>query len=137
MPVPPLPRDYRREPTLLTPQAVHALVRELLDYANAHQTWGVEVAEAFVDLIATRLSDTHAPLDPRLAREVLGGIRAHWASAPLAYVDALCTVLANLGDTRPFLREKIATERSPQAQAILAETLAELDRSFADEAATG
>ena len=72
MPVSPLPRDYRREPTLLTPQAVHALVRELLDYANAHQTWGVEVAEAFVDLIATRLSDTHAALDPCLAREVLG-----------------------------------------------------------------
>jgi len=89
MPVPPLPRDYSREPTLLTPQAVHALVRELLDYANAHQTWGVEVAEAFVDLIATRLSDTHAALDPLLAREVLGGIRAHWASAPLAYVDAV------------------------------------------------
>ena len=38
MPMPPLPRDYRREPTLLTPQAVHALARELLDYANAHQT---------------------------------------------------------------------------------------------------
>jgi hypothetical protein len=47
-------------PTLLTPQAVHALVRELLDYANAHQTWGVEVAEAFVDLIAPRPSVTPA-----------------------------------------------------------------------------
>ena len=93
----------------------------------------VESAEAFVDLIATRLSDTHAALDPRLAREVLGGIRAHWASAPLAYVDALCTVLANLGDTRPFLREQLAIERSPAAHAVLAETLAELDRSFADE----
>jgi hypothetical protein len=137
MPVPPLPRDYRHEPTLLTPQAVHALVQELLDYANAHQTWGVAVAEAFVDLIATRLSDTHALLDLTLAREVLGGIRAHWASAPLAYVDALCAVLANLGDTRPFLREQLATERSPAARAILAETLAALDRSFADEAATG
>jgi hypothetical protein len=137
MPVDPLPRDYSREPTLLTAQAVHALVRELLDYANVHQTWGVEVAEAFVDLIATRLSDTYAPLDPTLAREVLGGIRAHWASEPLAYVDALCTVLANLGDTRPFLREQLATERSPAAHAVLAETLAELDRSFADEASTG
>jgi hypothetical protein len=137
MPVSPLPRDYRREPTLLTPQAVHALVRELLDYANAHQTWGVEVAEAFVDLIATRLSDTHAALDPCLAREVLGGIQAHWASEPLAYVDALCTVLANLGGTRPFLREQLATERSPAARAVLAATLAELDRSFADEASSG
>jgi hypothetical protein len=137
MSVHPLPRDYSREPTLLTPQVVHALVRELLDYANAHQTWGVEVAEAFVDLIATRLSDTYAPLDPLLAREVFGGIRAHWASEPLAYVDALCTVLANLGDTRPFLREKIATARSSEAHVVLAETLAELDRSFADEASTG
>jgi len=136
MPVDPLPRDYSREPTLLTAQAVHALVRELLDYANARQTWGVVVAEAFVDLIATRLSDTHAALDPLLAREVLGGIRAHWASEPLAYVDALCTVLANLGDTRPFLREQLATERSPAAHAVLAETLAELDRSFADEASS-
>jgi len=116
---------------------VHALVRELLDYANVNQTWGVEVAEAFVDLIATRLSDTSAPLDPCLAREVLGGIRAHWASEPLAYVDALCTVLANLGDTRPFLREQIATERSPAAHAVLAGTLAELDRHFTDEASTG
>ena len=129
--MPPLPRDYRREPTLLTPQAVHAFMREGLDYAHVNQTWGVEVAEAFVDLIATRLSDTYAPLDPRLAREVLGGIRAHCASAPLAYVDALCTVLANLGDTRPFLREQLTTERSPAARAVLAETLAELDRSFA------
>jgi hypothetical protein len=137
MPVNPLPRDYSREPTLLTAQAVHALVRELLDYANVHQTWGDEVAEAFVDLIATRLSDTYAPLDPTLAREVLGGIRAHWASEPLAYVDALCTVLANLGDTRPFLREQLATERSPAACAVLAETLAELDRSFTDEASSG
>jgi hypothetical protein len=137
MPVHPLPRDYSREPTLLTAPAVHALVRELLDYANAHQTWGIEVAEAFVDLIATRLSDTYAPLDPLLAREVLSGIRAHWASEPLAYVDALCTVLANLGDTRPFLREQIATERSPETHAILAETLAELDRYFTDEASTG
>ena len=51
MPVFSLPRDYSREPTLLSPQAVHALVRELLDYANANQTWGVEVAEAFVDLM--------------------------------------------------------------------------------------
>jgi hypothetical protein len=137
MPVPPLPWDYSREPTLLTPQAVHASVRELLDYANAHQTWGVEVAEAFVDLIATRLSDTSASLDPRLAREVLDGIRAHWAAEPLAYVDALCTVLANLGDTRPFLREQLATARSPAAHAVLAETFAELDRSFAAEASTG
>lgn len=137
MPVNPLPRDYRREPTLLAPQAVHTLVRELLDYANVHQAWGVEVAEAFVDLIATRLSDTYAPLEPLLAQEVLGGIRAHWASEPLAYVDALCTVLANLGDTHPFLREQLATERSPAARALLAETLAELDRSFADEASSG
>jgi hypothetical protein len=113
------------------------LVRELLDYANAHQTWGVEVAGAFVDLIATRLSDTYTPLDPLLAQEVLGGLRAHWASEPLASVDALCTVLANLGNTRPFLREQLATERSPAAHALLAETLAELDRSFADEASSG
>jgi hypothetical protein len=137
MPLNPLPRDYRREPTLLTPQAVHALVWELLDYANVHQTWGVVVAEAFLDLIATRLSDIYAPLDPTLARGVLDGIRAHWASEPLAYVDALCTVLANLGDTRPFLREKLTTERNPAAHAVLAETLAELDRSFADEASSG
>ena len=96
----PVTRDYRHEPTLLTSQAVHALVRELLDYANTHQTWGVAVAEAFVDLIATRLSDTYAPLDPLLARAVLGGIRRAGPPA-LAYVDVLCTVLANLGDTRP------------------------------------
>jgi hypothetical protein len=113
------------------------LVREVLDYANVNQTWGVEVAEAFVDLITTRLSDTDVPLDPRLAQEVLDGIRAHWASAPLASVDALCTVLAHLGDTRPFLREQLATERSPAAHAVLAETFAELDRSFANEASTG
>ena len=56
---------------------------------------------------------------------------------PLAYVDALCTVLANLGDTRRFLREQLAIERSPAAYAILAETLTELDRSFTDEASTG
>ena len=74
MPMPSLPRDYRREPTLLTPQAVHALVRELLDYANAHQTWGVAVAEAFVDLIATRLSDTSAPPEPAPRP---GGARRH------------------------------------------------------------
>jgi hypothetical protein len=43
---------------------VHAVVRELLDHANAYQTWGVEVAAAFVDLIATRLSVTYAALDP-------------------------------------------------------------------------
>jgi hypothetical protein len=117
----------------------HSPARELsVVYGyRTHQTWGVAVAEAFVDLIATRLSDTSASLDPRLAQEVFGGIRAHWASEPLAYVDALCTVLANLGDTRPFLREQLTTERSPAAHAVLAATLAELDRSFANEASTG
>ena len=89
------------------------------------------------DVRLHRIQVGEAGLDPRLAQEVLGGIRAHWASAPLAYVDALCTVLANLGDTRSFLREQIATERSPAAHAFLAETLAELARSFADEASTG
>jgi hypothetical protein len=133
MPVNPLPRDYSCEPTILGPQMVHALVRELLDYANTKQTWGIEVAEALVDLIVTRLSDTYSSLDPTLAREVLSSIQANWSSEPLAYVDALCTVLANLGDIRPFLREKMATEQSPEVRALLAEILVELDRSFADE----
>ena len=52
VPVNRLPRDYSREPTILDPQTVHALVRELLDHANANQTWGLEVAETLVDLIA-------------------------------------------------------------------------------------
>jgi hypothetical protein len=132
-----LPRDYSREPTILDPQTVHALVRELLDHANANQTWGLEVAEALVDLIAGRLSDTHSSLDSTLAREVLDGVRANWSPEPLAYVDALCTVLANLGDSRPFLREKIATGQSPEVQALLAETLSELDRAFGDKAPAG
>jgi hypothetical protein len=135
MPVKRLPRDYSREPTILDPQTVHAFVRELLDYANANRTWGVEVAEALVDLIATRLSDTYASLDPDLAREVLGGVEAHWSSEPLAYVEALCTVLANLGgDTSLFLRGKIATEPRPEVRALLAETLAELEKCFVDDA---
>ena len=74
MPVNRLPRDYSREPTILHPQTVHAYVRELLGYANANRT---EVAEALVDLIATRLSDLHSSLDPALAREVLCGIQAN------------------------------------------------------------
>jgi hypothetical protein len=65
---------------------------------------------------------------------VLSGIQANWSSEPLAYVDALCTVLANLGDTRPFVREKMAMSQSPEVGAVLAETLVELDRCFADEA---
>jgi hypothetical protein len=137
MPVNRLPRDYSREPTILDPPTVHAFVRELLDYANANRTWGVEVAEALVDLIMARLSDTYSSLDPSLAREVLRGIQANWSPEPLAYVDALCTVLANLGDTRPFLREKMATGQSPEVRALLAETLAELDRCYADEAPGG
>jgi hypothetical protein len=137
MPVNRLPRDYSRAPTILDPQTIHAFVRELLDYANANRTWGVEVAEALADLIATRLSDTYSSLDPALARAVLSGIQANWFSEPLAYVDALCTVLANLGDTRPLLREKLATTQSPEVRALLAETLVELDRSFADEAEGG
>ncbi len=132
-----LPRDYSREPTILEPQTVHTFVRELLDHANANRTWGVEVAEALVDLIATRLSDTYSSLDPALARQVLSGIEANWSPEPLAYVDALCTVLANLGDTRPFQREKMATEQSPEVRALLAETLAELERALADEAPGG
>src|SRR5262245_60994820 len=132
-----LPRDYSREPTILDPQTVHAFVWELLDYANTNRTWGVEVAEALVDLIATRLSDTYSSLDPALAREVLRGVQANWSPEPLAYVDALCTVLANLGDTRPLLREKIATEQSPEVRSLLAETLAELDRCFAGETPSG
>jgi hypothetical protein len=135
MPVNRLPRDYSHEPTILDPQTIHAFVRELLDYANANRTWGVEVAEALVNLIATRLSDTYSSLDPTLAGEVLSGIQANWSPEPLAYVDALCTVLANLGDTRPLLQEKIATSQSPEVRALLAETLVELNRSFADEAA--
>ena len=135
MPVNRLPRDYRREPTILDPQTVDAFVRELLGYANANRTWGVEVAEALVDLIATRLSDTYSSLDPALAREVLSGIEANWSPEPLTYVDALCTVLANLGDTRPFLREKIATCHSPEVRALLTETLMELDVAFPGEAA--
>lgn len=137
MPMNQLPRDYRREPTILDPQTVHAFVQELLGYANAYRTWGVEVAEALVDLIATRLSDTYSSLDPALAREVLSGIEANWSYEPLAYVDALCTVLANLGDTRPFLREKIATAQSPEVRALLAQTLMELDLAFPDEAPSG
>jgi hypothetical protein len=137
MPVNRLPRDYSREPTILDPRTVHAFVRELLDYANANRTWGVEVAEALVDLIATRLSDMHSSLDPALAREVLSSIRANWSPEPLAYVDALCTVLANLGDSRPLLREKMATDQSPEVQALLAETLSELERGFADKAPGG
>ena len=132
MSVNPLPRDYGREPTILDPQTVHAFVRELLAYANANRTWGVEVAEALVDLIATRLSDTYSSLDPTLAGEVLHSIEANWSSEPVAYVDALCTVLANLGDTRPFLREKLAAAQSPEVRALLAETLMELDRAFPD-----
>ena len=135
MPVNRLPRDYSREPTILDPQTIHAFVQELLDYANANRTWGVEVAEALVNLIATRLSDTYSSLDPALAREVLSSIEANWSPEPLAYVDALCTVLANLGDTRPLLQEKMATGQSPEVRALLAETLVELNRSFADEAA--
>ena len=104
MPVNRLPRDYQREPTILDPQTVDVLVRELLGYANDNGTWGVEVADALVDLIATRHSDTYSSLDPALARAVLSGVEANWSYEPLAYVDALCTVLANLGDTRPFLR---------------------------------
>jgi hypothetical protein len=137
MPMNRLPRDYGREPTILDPQTVHAFVRELLGYANANRTWGVEVAEALVDLIATRLSDTYASLDPTLAREVLSGIEANWFPEPLAYVDALCTVLANLGDTRPFLREKLTTSQSPEVRALLAQTLMELDKAFPDEAPGG
>ena len=129
-----LPRDYRREPTILDPQTVHAFVQELLDYANTHRTWGVEVAEALVELIATRLSDTYSSLDPDLAREVLSGIEANWSPEPLAYVGALCTVLANLGDTRPFLREKMAASQSSEVRALLAETLQALDLAFPDEA---
>jgi hypothetical protein len=125
-----LPRDYGREPTILDRRTVHALVAELLAYANANRTWGVEVAEALVDLIATRLSDTHSSLDPILAREVLRGIEANWSPEPLAYVDALCTVLANLGDTRSFLQAKIAEDQSPEVRALLAETLKELDQAF-------
>jgi hypothetical protein len=125
-----LPREYAREATILDPQTIHAFVRELLAYANANRTWGVEVAEALVDLIATRLSDTYSSLDPTLALEVLHGIEANWSTEPLAYVDALCTVLANLGDTRPFLREKIAATQSPEVRALLAETLMELDQAF-------
>jgi hypothetical protein len=137
MPVNRLPRDYSREPTILDPQTVHALVRELLDYANANRTWGVEVAGALVDLIATRLSDMHSSLDPALAREVISGIRANWSPDPLAYVDALCTVLANLGDSRPLIREKMAAGQRPEVQALLAETLSELDQGFTDKAAGG
>jgi hypothetical protein len=132
-----LPRDYGREPTLLDPHTVHAFVLELLAYANANRTWGVEVAEALVDLIATRLSDSHASLDPMLAREVLSSIEANWRSEPLAYVDALCTVLANLGDTRPFLHDKIATSHNPEVRALLTETLMELTRHLANEARPG
>jgi hypothetical protein len=130
MSVNPLPRDYGREPTILDSDTVHAFVRELLAYANANRTWGVEVAEALVDLIATRLSDTYSSLDPALAREVFRGIEANWSPEPLAYVDALCTVLANIGDTRSFLRERIAAEPSAEVRALLAETLTQLDRVF-------
>ncbi|MCI0666816.1 MAG: hypothetical protein L0Y43_02030 [Methylococcaceae bacterium] len=137
MPVSRLPRDYAREPTILDRQTVHAFVRELLSYANANRTWGVEVAESLADLIATRLSDTYSSLDPALARAVLSGIEANWFPESLAYVDALCTVLANLGDTRPFLREKIATGQSPEVRALLVQTLMELDLAFPDEAAGG
>jgi hypothetical protein len=137
MPVNRLPRDYSREPTILDSPTIHAFVRELLDYANTNRTWGVEVAEALVDLIATRLSDTHLSLEPALARAVLRGIQANWMPEPLAYVDALCTVLANLGDTGPLLREKLATIQNPEVRALLTETLVELERGFADEAERG
>ena len=133
MPVNPLPRDYSREPTILDPQTVHAFVRELLGYANSNRTWGIEVAEALVDLTATRLSDTHSSLDRALAREVLNGVEANWFPEPLAYVDALCTVLANLGDTRPFLREKIATTQSREVRALLAQTLMEVELAFPEQ----
>lgn len=133
MSVNPLPRDYAREPTLLDAQTVHALVRELLAYASANGTWGVEVAEALVDLVANRLSDTHSSLDPMLTREVLDAIEANWSSEPLAYVDALCTVLANLGDTRRFLREKIATAHGSEVRALLEETMREVEQAFAAE----
>jgi hypothetical protein len=115
---------------MLDAVTVHALVRELLDYANSNRTWGPEVADAFVDLIASYLSDTYSSLDPTLAEDVLNGIRQNWSAEPLAYVDALCTVLANLGDTRPFLREKFAVEQGPAVRALLAETLDELNRCY-------
>ena len=133
-----LPREYHREPTLLAPETVHAYVRELLDFANAHQTWGVEVADALVDLLAARLSDTHSALDPALGEEVLRSIQANWSSEPVAYVDALCTILANLNiDTRSFLREKLAGEQREEIRALLAGTLAELDRCYGGDGAAG
>ena len=99
--------DYRREPTLLTPQAVHALVRSCLT-TNAHQTWGVAVAEAS-DLIATRLSDTHAALTC-VSPGGTGGIRAHGV-APLAWMP--CVRSWRTWDTCPFLREQLAA-REPR-----------------------
>ncbi len=137
MPVNRLPRDYSREPTILDPRTVHAFVRELLDHANANRTWGVEVAEALADLIATRLSDTYSSLEPALADDVLSGVEANWSPEPIAYVDALCAVLANIGDTRPFVRATMATAHSPEVRALLAETLAELDLAYPDEAPGG
>jgi hypothetical protein len=137
VPLRPLPRDYRREPTILDPPTVHTLVRELLDYANANRTWGIEVAEALADLVVTRLSDTHSSLDPALAREVFDGIRANWSTEPLAYVDALCTVLVNMEGTRPFLEGKFVAEQSPDVRALLAEALADSDGRLADAAPGG
>jgi hypothetical protein len=76
-------------------------------------------------------------LDSALAGEVLSGTQANGSSEPIGYVDALCTILANLGDTRPFLRETIARVRSAEVRALLAETLAEQDLGFGDEALGG
>ena len=125
-----VPRDYDLEPTILEPQTVHAFIRELLDYADANDTWGVEVAEALVDLVATRLSDTFSSIDRSLAEQLVAAIENHWSDEPVAYVDALCTVLANLGDTRPFLRKRLAAARRPEVGALLAEVLAELDLAY-------
>jgi hypothetical protein len=127
--VPPsLPRDYTREPTILDRATVHRYVRELVAFANAPDLGRGGGRGAGRSDRRPALGHVRVPR-PGARPDVLRAIEAHWSPEPIAYVDGLCTVLANLSiDTRPFLREKLAGEKRAPLRALLAETLAELDR---------
>jgi hypothetical protein len=49
-------------------------------------------------------------------------------------ISEMCST--NLGDTRSFLRERMAEDSSPEIRTLLAQTVAELDLAFPDDDST-
>ena len=125
-------RDYAAlGPTIMEPEAVHAYLGEILNFAETSHTNDKEVAEALLEMIF-RLSDTYSKLDEQTGARILVWVQEHGSSESIEFLDILCSILANLEKKAvvAFVKEKVKLESHPEPRKLLKELSEELSVEF-------